>query len=140
MTVSVLVPRSRRRRVTLLVSAVRTLLTVELTVRRSTVAKACAGLGLSFAAFSPPAGDERPLPFRCQEYWWAVERVCAIWPVARRRMCLRRSLALGHLLRDLRPTLCLQIRSSEPFLAHAWLVVHGQHLDMGETGQQARAA
>ncbi|NLE86024.1 MAG: lasso peptide biosynthesis B2 protein [Myxococcales bacterium] len=60
-----------------------------------------------------------------------VEATCArvdrVLRVARPRDgCLRRALVLGHLLRDLEPTLCIGVvRGEGPFTAHAWLEIRG---------------
>lgn len=57
-------------------------------------------------------------------------RVDRVLRVARPRDgCLRRALVLGHLLRDLEPTLCIGVvRGDGPFTAHAWLELGGLSL------------
>lgn len=58
----------------------------------------------------------------------AVERVFRSWPV--RKRCLRRSLALGYLLRRRRPVLRIGVGRDErgAIHAHAWIEVGGTPL------------
>ncbi len=51
----------------------------------------------------------------------AVERAARWLPVP--NTCLRRALALGWLLRDLRPTLRIGVSKERGFEAHAWLEI-----------------
>lgn len=127
-------PVRARRRVRLLVHSFVVLLLVELTARRAPVTALCARFGVEFAGFTPPPGGPRPLPRDILDQWWSVETSLRWWPWARHRTCLRRSLVLGHHLRHLQPALCLEITSTSPFAAHAWLLARGHRLDMGDGG------
>ena len=63
----------------------------------------------------------------------AVDLVMRHWPVARERLCLRRSLVLGWRLREVGPTLQLGVQHREGgVLAHAWLEVGGIRFDMSD--------
>ncbi|WP_375501962.1 lasso peptide biosynthesis B2 protein [uncultured Jatrophihabitans sp.] len=133
-------PAGLRRRLRLLARTVVTLGRVELNARRVPLPQLCERFGVELAGFTPPVQPTELLPFDLAARWWAVETTLKWWPFARQRPCLRRSLVLGHDLRAFAPHLCLTIVSAEPFLAHAWLVVRGQHLDMGPaTGQMTRS-
>ena len=62
----------------------------------------------------------------------ALERVLRRWPRGTDAACLRRSLVLGHVLRDREPALALGVlREDGRLRAHAWLVVDGVALDTG---------
>lgn len=54
----------------------------------------------------------------------AVDRTARWLPLP--NTCLRRALALGWLLRDLRPALRIGVKSTAPFRAHAWIEINGQ--------------
>jgi hypothetical protein len=61
-----------------------------------------------------------------------VRLVADAWPLSR-GPCLRRSLAVGHLLRRLRPTLRVGIVASDAALiAHAWVEIDGRPLERTE--------
>lgn len=61
----------------------------------------------------------------------AAARLMRHWPVE--RICLRRALLLGYVLRDLSPQLRLGVaREGEHLIAHAWIEVAGVRLDPDE--------
>ncbi len=112
-------------------------LVVELALRRLPLPRVARLLGVRIAAdrAESPLPDG-PLPdvltdARRRREFDAAARVMRHWPA--RRMCLRRSLVLGRLLRDLDPALRLGVaRSDDGLLAHAWIEVAGVRLDSGE--------
>lgn len=133
-------PADRRLRYVLLARALRSVIYLELVIRRRSVPALCHRSGITFTGFSVEAQESSGLSWDVAHRWWAVEAVLSRWPWATTRPCLRRSLMLGQMLSHLSPSLGLEMRSVEPFSAHAFLVVRGVRLDMGETGPVAFAA
>lgn len=127
-------PAGRVATVHVLASTTLTMMRVEAVARRRSPVELCRRFGVGFGGFAATAAAASPLPRRLPGAWWGVETVLRWWPWARDRQCLRRSLALGHQLREFDPVLRLDVISLDPFQAHARLEVRGHSLDMGETG------
>jgi hypothetical protein len=127
-------PHGLAARVRLLLSTTLRLAAIEWSSRRLTPLELCRSVGIEFGGFDTPQQTSLPLSVQVAHRWWAVETVLRWWPWARERLCLRRSLLLGQQLRHLSPTLCLEVVSVTPFVAHAWLLAGNHRLDMGEAG------
>lgn len=127
-------PASRRKRLRIVAATLWSLARVEATTRRTPLHDLCIRQGVRFGGFAMPADSPGVLTRDVIDRWWAVESCLRWWPWARHRPCLRRSLVLGHHLKYLSPVLCFEVTSMAPFQAHAWLMVCGYRLDMGDAG------
>ena len=102
------------------------LLQAEVVLRTGPLERACRWLGIT-----PPdapsrsalvrVDSDRKAKRRIRANARAVERAARWLPVP--NTCLRRALALGWLLRDLRPTLRIGVSKERGFEAHAWLEI-----------------
>lgn len=108
--------------------------TVELSLRRSTLPDTARRLGIELDLSGGPsadAADAAPptLPVTARRNVRTVENVVGRWPFG--DTCLRRCLVLGQRLRRLHPVLVVGARrtSDGAVAAHSWLVVGGRSLD-----------
>lgn len=111
-------------------------LVVEIGLRAVSLPRLARVLGVGLETASAPAAPSGELPeslateARRRELE-AVGRVMRHWPAE--RICLRRALVLGRLLRDLQPQLRVGVaREDGVLVAHAWIEVAGVRLDQGE--------
>ena len=107
---------------------------VEVDVRRLALPELAARYGLRLAVEAPGDAPDTLLPRWAGNRVRTVWRVMGLWPSARERLCLRRSLVLGARLRELEPDLVVGVRpgaadGSGRLDAHAWVVVQGHSLD-----------
>lgn len=69
------------------------------------------------------------LPLRARRQVRCAARVAAVWPFSK-GPCLRRSLVVGHLLRQYDPAVRLGVAGSgDAILAHAWIEIDGRPLE-----------
>lgn len=102
-------------------------LAVELLVRRVSLPKLSARLGVRLATEGEPLAQAAGvLPGWTQRRLRAVEVVFRFWPWGKNGDCLRRSLVTGYRLRTLEPVLRFGVRRANgTVLAHAWIEVRG---------------
>ena len=115
--------------------AVVALIHVEALLHTRPLERVCARLGISPPGkageprHNAPSTATRPLTdrerqVRVRTTSRAVDRTARCLPLP--NTCLRRALALGWLLRDLRPALRIGVNNTAPFRAHAWLDINGE--------------
>lgn len=100
---------------------------VEIGLRVLPLPKLCAALGIRFGMSRRPeeavplaAAQRKRVAEASRQVDWIVERG------PRRGRCLRRSLMLGHLLRELHPVVRIGVAKSAPGIeAHAWVEIGG---------------
>ena len=81
-------------------------------------------LGDSVSSKGPAAEGDLPVPVVIARR--SVARLMSVWPLGA-GPCLRESLVLGHLVRDLGPVLRLGVaRHGHRMRAHAWVEIDGQ--------------
>ncbi|NHC45917.1 lasso peptide biosynthesis B2 protein [Motilibacter aurantiacus] len=107
---------------------------VERDVRRLPLPALAARYGLRLAAEPPGEPPDTLLPRWAGDRVRTVWQVMRVWPSARERLCLRRSLVLGARLRELEPDLVVgidpdSVAAGQQLAAHAWVVVGGHSLD-----------
>lgn len=114
-----------------LVRAVALLTRIELGLRRSTLPALTERLGVSMASSSAAPAHEPFTDRLCgpeRRAARAVRRVLRHWRWG--DTCLRRALALGHVLRHRRPLLRIGVAKRDGVVtAHAWLEIDGRTLD-----------
>jgi Transglutaminase-like superfamily len=72
---------------------------------------------------------ETALPVRAQRQLRCAHRVADVWPFSK-GPCLRRSLVVGHLLRQYDPAVRLGLAGSgDALVAHAWIEIDGCPLE-----------
>jgi hypothetical protein len=98
------------------------------------------GVRTDFAPAASAAGAlDDALLRRVRETAWAVDRALAQLP-SETGPCLRRSLVLAHLLRDLRPSLRIGVgRRQGATYAHAWLEIAGARIGEPASGDASAA-
>ncbi len=107
--------------------------TVELLIRWVPLPRLSTLLGVR-VNLAPVGASVEQLPItelspRARRQLRCTRRVADSWPFGA-GPCLRRSLVLGHLLRDRRPALRLGVAGTgDALLAHAWVEIDGRPLE-----------
>ena len=121
----------RLHKLRLAASALALLGIVELLLRTTSLPRTCALLRVDREAPRYPrssllSAPEQALAVDVVE---VVGRVAARWPFG--DTCLRRTLVLAALLRDLQPVVALGVRRDDAgaFSAHSWVVIGGESFD-----------
>lgn len=109
---------------------------VEVGLRLLSLPRLARALGVRLETDAAPSDPREEVPApptvdACHRELDVVVRVMRHWPSE--RICLRRALVLGRLLRERRPLLRLGVaRDDGGLVAHAWIEVDGIRLDPGE--------
>lgn len=111
--------------------ALGTMVVIETSLRTSDLPTTCRRLrvGVDFTDPAPPPADRAVLPRWTRPAVRASLAVVSRWPAG--DTCLRRSLLIGHRLRQLNPVMRIGVKrdANGLFLAHSWLEVEGGTLD-----------
>jgi hypothetical protein len=111
------------------VRALSSLVVIEVSLRTSSLPRTCQRLGVRLDVLSSQvAAEPAVLPRWARPAVLVTCTLLKIWPSGN---CLRRSLLLGHRLRELDPVLRIGVLrdAQAQFLAHCWLEVDGKSLD-----------